>query len=205
MATLDIVTLAETKTHLNKTNTTDDAELAGFISAASEKVDEIAGPVVQRSVTETYSGGYPRGEVQLVLRKRPVVSVTSVTQNAVVMDPSLYSLNVQLGVLTRVTSYTGGLFRTWFLPGTDNIVVVYTSGRVVDTASVAAAFPKLRMACLELVAHWWRNTQLGRSTNRGTQLGGDDSSSYLTQGHGFAVPNRVNELIGNQGRVPGVG
>jgi hypothetical protein len=207
LATLDIVTLTEAKAHLNKpaSSTSDDAEIAGFISAASEKVDELAGAVVQRAVTETHSGGYPRGVVQIVLRVSPVVSVSSVTQNAVVVDPTLYSVNTTTGVITRTTSYTGGLFRTWFLPGTDNIVVAYTAGRVPTTADVAANCPTLRLACLELIAHWWRLSQLGQSSNRGSQLGGADSDSYALHGMGYAVPNRVNELIGRQGRTPAVG
>lgn len=204
MGALDIITVAELKTHLNKSNATDDTELAFFVTTASAKIDELAGPVIQRSVTQIFSGGtgWKRTES---LRQTPVVSVTSVTESGNVLDPSLYTVDLVTGVFTR--GPTGGAYRTPFPPGTNNIVVVYIAGRTTAAAGssqLASDAPTLRLACLELAAHWWRTTQYARAGNRGGQLGGGDADSYALHAMGFAVPNRVNELIGNQGDIPGV-
>jgi len=67
-------TLADLKAHLNVTSTSQDAELVRFLDAAVGTVENIVGPLASRSVTEIHE----RASDVIVLRQRPVQSVTSV-------------------------------------------------------------------------------------------------------------------------------
>lgn len=205
MSALDIITVAELKTHLGAISSATDSELSFFVTSASTKIDELAGPVIQRTFTQVDDGSLGRWKSKLSLRQLPVVSITSLTETGVVLDPSLYQINKLTGILTRAP--LAGYYGTPFPPGTQNIVTVYVAGRtafLAGTTGLAGDVPTLRMACLELAAHWWRNTKLnkGRSNVPGTV--GNDADGYAMAGIGFAVPNRVTEMIGNKSRIPGV-
>src|SRR4249920_1169276 len=69
--------LADAKRHLQKTSTTDDDELRGFLAAATELVESKVGACVRRTFTERVYG--PDGTPGLLLAHRPVTVVTSVT------------------------------------------------------------------------------------------------------------------------------
>ena len=56
--------------------TVDDAELQGFIDAATIEIEKLAGKVESASFTEIYDGG----DVSIYLRQRPVLSVQSITE-----------------------------------------------------------------------------------------------------------------------------
>jgi hypothetical protein len=51
-----------------------------------------------------------------------------------------------------------------------------------------------------LIQHLWTTSQMNRNGGR-PSIGGDDS---FVPGMGFAVPNRVKELLQPSPRVPGV-
>ena len=74
-----------------------------------------------------------------------------------------------------------------------NIKIIYIAGRATVPANV-------RLATLMLVQHLWTTSQNNKNGGR-PNLGGDDT---FVPGMGFAVPNRVKELLQPGGRVPGV-
>ncbi|MCX4474815.1 hypothetical protein OOK41_31640 [Micromonospora sp. NBC_01655] len=176
-----IVGLGETKNHLNidPTNTTHDDELRGFILSASEVVESIVGPVARRTVVETHGGG---GH-QVVLRQRPVLSVTSVVENGATMPPSEYTVT-PAGVLSLGSSY-------WCNP-----TVTYVVGRLAVPAAVLDGTK-------ELIRINWR-PQTGGNGSVFDQ-GRGDTFGPTGQGEvrlGFFVPNTVMQRLETAARPP---
>jgi hypothetical protein len=158
-----LVDLTDVKAHLNinPADTSNDAELSGFIDAATAYILNLTGPIDATQYTEVHSGNGPA----IVLRNVPVVSVQSVTEyigpTAYVLTQSelgaatgayAFSLdNPQAGVLTR--RYNGGIVGA-FAGGVRNIVVTYTAGRGYVPADV-------RMAVLQDIAGLFQPSQEG--------------------------------------------
>lgn len=179
MAASDVVSLDETKLQVNMDDTTSDAELAVFISAASEAVEDYVGAVVNRTVTEVFDGG----REQVLLSKLPVVSVTSVTDNGTLLAASDYKVDAPSGVLTRVS----GRDATCFNPGIQSLSVVYVAGRAADTAAAPARY---KMAALIIIQHLWE-TQRPAAAGPFSQ-GSDDFDPRYT----YSIPRRALELLG---------
>jgi hypothetical protein len=193
-----LVTLEDVKKHLNKTDSNDDTELQGFIDAATPIIENIAGPVIQRTVVEYYDGGQSR----LELNQLPFISITSVIEtygqtNYTLQEVTLGGVSTGFGF--TVDYVTGQIIRraynaeARFPIGAKNVQVTYVAGR----ASVPA---NVRLATLMLIQHLWSTSQMNRNGGR-PSFGGDDS---FTVGAGFAVPNRVRELLQPSPRVPGI-
>lgn len=178
-----IVSLASAKLHLNKNNTADDVEIQDFIDAASAVVVREVGPVVPTSYTESLPA--PNG--RLILTWAPVISITTVIENGATVAPSGYRLNATAGIIERVN---GNAPTYWAGNGSQaDITVTYLAGRT------GAVPPNIRLATLELVAHLWRNSQMGRNRRvRGT--GPEDDTQAVALG--FSLPNRVRELLGSK-------
>lgn len=199
--TLDILSLDEAKRALNiaTADTTFDTELAAYITAVSQRIDDMCGPVVQRTVTgEVHNGG------SLIIwpTLTPVVSVTSLAE---------YTGGVAT-TLTAETAAAAGTYllagagthnsqlrrrRSWndtgFASGRSNVVITYVAGRYANTAAVSAKF---KQAAAKTLAWLWRGDQ-GAGT---ATFGAVDGSSLF--GLGFALPNSVVELLAYEQRGP---
>ena len=191
MAATDIVTISEASAYLQSPSDTDG--IAGLISAASSAIDDVAGPVVKRTVTDIFDG---RGQSQVVLRTHPVASVTTVDEyvftNHLSLTQETNSAKPGLGftfdpVTNTITRRTGGIDYI-FWAGRQNVVVTYVAGRYADTASVD---PRFKQACLITLAHIWRSEQ---GTPIGNLVGGPEDTIII--GSGYAVPRRALELLG---------
>lgn len=148
----EFVTLAEVKRHLNidDTDLSNDDEIDLVRGAAQEHVENLIGPVLHRTVTQTLDptrrghcgGWHSRGRCRggSVLSTLPVLSVTSVTVNG-----------------SPVTGYV-------FSPATATLCGAYSWAQTVVTYSVGRAScpDAVRLATLVIAAHMWR-TQLGNS------------------------------------------
>lgn len=184
MAATDIVTLAEAKAHLNITDSSSDTELAGFISAATQPVEDVVGAVVNRTVVEAFNGGRPS-----LLLTTPVSSITSVVATGATLAASSYVFNAASGVLTQVA----GPSPLPFLAGVQSVTVTYVAGRVASTAAVAtSAFGNIRMAALIIIQHLW-DTQRPAASGPYSQ-GVDDYDPRYS----FSVPRRATELLGER-------
>lgn len=194
-----LVTLAEARAHLNFTaDTSHDTELQGFIDAAQPVVEDIVGPVVNVTLDEWYDGG----GMFLSVRRRPIVSVTSVTEY---IGTSTYTLT-QVATPDLATTYSysfepsgriarrsaGGGLRA-FPTGVSNVRVVYVAGRATVPANV-------RLATLEFIRH---NYQLSQQGGRPAFGGGASEEGPWTPS-GFAVPTRVIELLSPYRRHPSI-
>jgi hypothetical protein len=179
------VGLTEVKDHLNipQATTTQDEELRAFILSASEVVESIVGSVSRRTVVETHTG---RGQQAIMLRERPALSITSVTEDGVTL-PATGSYSVSdAGVLSRTCGYRGSCWPR----GVNNVVVTYVAGR---TAVPWAVLDATR----ELIRINWRPQQ-GGNYSVFDQGRSDDFGQAAAAGEvrlGFFVPNTVMQRL----------
>ncbi|MEW2570496.1 head-tail connector protein [Streptomyces sp. NPDC047070] len=182
-----LLTLEEAKLQLNLTTDTDDEELQTYVDAVTAPIEEYIGPVEPREVTERQDA--EGGRRILVLRTTPVLSLTSVEPllaggvshpvGGLVLDPDT----------GEVRRYDGGWFRGLLL-------FTLQAGRTTTP-------PTVNLAARMLVQHLWRTQRPGRSG--GLPGGGEDYSvGQPIPGFGYAVPNRVLELLAPYRLPPGV-
>lgn len=180
-----IVSLAEAKAHLGKTNTIDDEELRSVIASATTNIEARIGPVVRRSITERVRLGF--GDRRFVLGQAPVISLTSmvgVTSNLVPIDVSLLTVDPDTGavIYTDLWRYFWG---GWY-------TVVYAAGRPVIEAGIVAA-------ALSFIRGEWE-TQRGVA---GLPLKSAGEESFL-RGGAAPVLWRLDEALKPFLRLPGV-
>lgn len=128
----DLTVLSTVKEELGiaAQDNTNDAVLNKAIRRASGIVTEYCGQkFAQETVTETFRPEYPRGgcayqATELLLRRRPVSSITSVTVDDAVKDASEYAINSTSGELTVLDS--SGYPSFWGV--SKSVIVVYTAG-----------------------------------------------------------------------------
>lgn len=180
-----LLTLDEAKDQLDITTTTSDVELQRYIDALTAPIERFVGPVENRTVSEVIEG---RTHV-LCLSSTPVVSITSITPaltGGEIIAPADVFLDGAKGIVRRLNggTFCGGLW-----------TVEYTAGR-------GTVPPTIRLAAAILLQHLWR-TQYGAA--RGSAAGGDDFDvNEPIIGFGYAIPNRVLQLLEPYRVPPGV-
>lgn len=198
-----IVDLQSVKAHLNMipTDTSQDAELLGFILAATPIIRDIIGPFLPETHVEFFNGGVQTLSVEW----QPLISVQSVYEYYGLSSFLLTEqpLGTQLTAFGFTVDYTTGQLtrRTFggeaaeFALGSKNVKVTYTAGR--------SSIPyNVRLGALELIRHNWQMTQQGgRGRMRSSVGGGGDEMSVPI---GFAVPDRVVEMLAPHRRPPGI-
>ncbi|WP_411090793.1 hypothetical protein [Streptomyces sp. 049-1] len=182
-----LLSLEEAKAQINSKSDVDDVELLAYIDSVTAVIEEFIGPVEPREVTEQHDAGY--GRRVLVLRTMPVLSLTSVTPVlAGGISYPVDGLTVD-GASGEVRRQNGGTFRGL-------LDVAVQAGRPAVT-------PTINLSARMLVQHLWRTQRPSRGG--GLAGGGDDySASTPIPGFGFAVPNRVLELLQPYRLPPGV-
>ncbi|MER7814080.1 head-tail connector protein [Streptomyces sp. NPDC096153] len=178
-----LLTLAEAKAQLDIDSTAHDTELQAYVDAVTPVIERITGPVENRTVTEQVNS---RSNL-LALSQAPVVSLTSLTPllaGGQAVDVGDLVLDGEAGVVRRVDggSFAGG---PW--------TAVYVAGR--GTVS-----PTINLAARILVQHLWR-TQYGPARGGGSD---DYDVNEPAPGWGYAVPNRVLQLLEPFKAPPGV-
>lgn len=213
--TVGIVTLTEAKTHLRYPNpdqpNTDDDNIQGFIYAATEVIEGEVGKVAQRQVIEYHDGG----KVAIYLHQKPVLQVVEVIENwgyfnwGLAEQPSTtvpatnlfaYSLdNPREGRVTRRS--VGNIAIPFMAMGGEfpyNIKVTYIAGRNQVPYAV-------RLATLELIAHWWQSSQQRSSAATGSPTYDEDVSDSGGTEFLAGVPYRILELLTYHRRAPIIG
>ncbi|MET9957036.1 hypothetical protein ABZ135_36550 [Streptomyces sp. NPDC006339] len=180
-----LLTLEQAKSAVSipATTTQYDDELEEYVEALTEVIEAFVGPVTPREVVEQADS---RGQV-LVLLTTPALSLTSFTPVATggsSVDVAGLHLNGASGTVTRLdgADFYGG---PW--------TVTYQAGR--------ASTPKtISVAARMLLQHWWR-TRYGAA--RGNPGGGEDFDvNEPVPGFGYAIPNRVLQLLEPHRRPP---
>lgn len=195
---MTIITRAEVVRFAKITTTlTADQEstIDDMIDAATPVLESIAGPV--DLTTATYTGRPPTRSARLLASYRggdavarsapiplpwPFVTITSVTVDGTLVAATDYdTTRKSFGLLDPAVGCD-----PW--AGATKVVVVATIGGASAPANV-------KLAALELVSYWWQSTQ--QSQRSAWSDGGPPM--------GFAVPQRVRDLLGPTYRLPGIG
>ena len=205
--TLDVITLAEGKSAVNiaSSDTSQDTELAGYITAVSRRLDSLCGPIVVRTITA--ENHLTNGENRVRLRVVPINSITAVEEydsqgtlltltgetktskpgDAYLVDPTT---TVRQYLVRR--SY--GLNYTF--PPSGWLHVDYVAGRYDTTALVDPVF---KQAAAIMIANLWRREQGVGSNTFGNA--GDMFNPLIPT---FAVPRAVLELLAEHLRPAGI-
>lgn len=201
--TYDLLTLSEGKAAINVRDFDEKytVDLEGYITAASQRIVDLCGPVVYRTFTaEVYDGGV--GYVELRNAAYGPLAVTTIGSAAeydsggvaTTLTAEDYATKPADGFLvepeTRIVRRRVGGSAGWFLSGSRNLVFTYTSGRAASTATVPAKF---KTAAQILVAHLWRQ--------RGPQAGAyrnDTDGGPMFGVAPFATPKAVTDLLSSE-------
>lgn len=205
--TLDVITLAEGKAAVNiaTADTTQDTELASFITAISRRLDSLCGPVVKRLIAEEDHLTY--GQAVLETRLRPIYDVqgvveydsagnhTHLTEETVTTKPADgWLIDPTTSSRFRVLRRSQGLPYTY--PQGGIVRLEYNAGRYATTAAVDAVF---KQAAAIMLANLWRREQgVGSNTFGNT---GDMFNPLVPT---FAVPRAVLELLAEYLRPAGI-
>lgn len=202
--TLDVLSLDEGKRALNipLADTTFDTEVASYITAVSQRLDDLCGPIVQRTVTgEVHDGGF----AYILPTHSPVASVSSVAQylsgtattltaetNAASTsnDYLLVGAGTHESVIRRRSSWSD----TEFVAGRGNVVITYVAGRFANTAAVSAKF---KQGAAKMLSVMWKGDQGAGTVTFGAPLDVDTLGIV-----GFAIPRAVVELLAEEIRPP---
>ena len=199
---LALISFSDLRDQLNisPTDTSGTAKLRRFIQSGTDVVQNITGPVVPTAKQINYPGGGP----YVILPERWVKSITSVQEFW--GGNTIYTLTVQqpgIGVLTafgylwdqslnKITRMSAG-FETNFKPGINAVIVNYVAGMATIPQDITDATG-------ELIRHWWANGQ--QPWRAAFQPGGDDTGFQPVMG--YAIPNRVVEMLQPYRKKPGI-
>jgi hypothetical protein len=197
--TYDLLSLTEAKQALGlpTANPDLDTTVASYVTAVSRLLDDRCGPLVQRTVTnETHSGN---GETIIQLAQRPAASITSCTEyqgtTAVPLTVETIGTAPSNGCIVDSTNgllyrRSGGVDARWY-PGRNNITVTYTAGRYASTSVVDA---RVKRATGMLLRHLWAIDK-----GSGNMMFGEIEMPIPM---GYAIPNRVREMLSDLWRAP---
>ena len=154
-----LVTLEEAKEYLKQSGTDQDAIISHLVNAISAWVQGyLKRNLVSKAYVEYYSGD---GDVELVLRNYPIVSITGVWLDSLrvfgsdtLIDSTDYITKKDQGILRAFN-----LFGNW-INGESNIKVSYTAGYTVASAGTpgsSGTMPyDIRMAVKRILDHQFR-------------------------------------------------
>lgn len=210
-----IVTLDQAKSWLRYPAgaSPDDVAIQLVINAADEVIQYETEDIIPTRYTENHDGG----NFVIGLRHLPVLSVEGVKEGwgyisfdldyvQVDSDPPAFSMfaysidHAESGIISRRSA---GNIQIPFRAGTANIQVQYTTGYATPPANIV-------LAELELIAHWWQNSQLRAVAMAGTNISYDATlgSAYTrdtesgTQNLNIGVPFRILEMIKKHRHMP---
>lgn len=188
-----VLPLQDAKDQLNipQATTTYDSEIQSYIDTIRTSLERFTGgPAVNKSITERVE--LTANQTVLVLRQRPVVSVTSITSvssgQAIDISAGL-DIDPNAGTVRRLLAYPFyGPYFQW-LP---TMSVVYVAGWGTQVPAAFNSFARI------VIQHLW-TSQHGPSAR--PSMGGEDMATI--PGFGFAIPNMAAELLnGSQGGIP---
>lgn len=213
----NIVSLQQVRTWLRYPNpaqpSSDDVALQIVINAADEVIEYECDDILPHRFDEYYDGG----DREIFLRHTPLLSVQNVEEGwgwinyeldfVEVNSPgavfSMFAFSVDGHEFGKITRRTAGNVVIPFRPGIDNIRVQYTTGEAKIPGTVL-------MAELELIAHWWQNSQLRAVTMAGANLSYDAVAGAMysrdtesgNQNLNIGVPYRILEQLKSHRRRP---
>lgn len=189
----DLVTLDQAKGRLglDPSDTSQDDEVTRLISVATGQLEAITGgPLFSRTITDERVR--TDSDLALILRSRPLVSVTSIKAVWSQIAISIFDLDIdyETAIIRRRSMWP-------FLGGTNAYLVTYEAGWGTDTTENPVAFANFQEAALILIGHL-SEIQLGPSPAvvgwaEGTVM--PNARAPFIAGAAFAIPNRVLEIM----------
>jgi hypothetical protein len=200
VATLDVLSSAEALAAVNLTADST-GRLVILTSAVSQQLDELCGPVVQRTVTaETHDGG----STFIALDDRPVASVTTVTEYAGTTSTTLTAESNTSKTGNDYFLDTGGVIRrrsgggdSRFPTGRGNVAVTYVAGRAANTAAVDAKFKQAAAMML-------RNLWVSEAASGSETIGAFTDQIAVNPLLGPGMLNKVAALLSGEMKAPSV-
>ncbi|MEV8043564.1 hypothetical protein AB0P02_06885 [Streptomyces griseoluteus] len=180
-----LLSLADARTHLKKTDHGDDDEIREWIEACTRAVEQLVGPVVARTVTQDLAFASSRSVALALAPALALVSVDALTPGDTSYAVDSLRLDGATGIVTRVD---GGLLH-------GPLRVTYRVGRTTVPANI-------RAAAKIILQHLWRTRQGPGRPQRGLD---DYDVSEPIPGLGFAIPNRAVQLLDPDSLGPEVG
>ena len=193
---IDVQQDAKPWLQIPEANTSGDVRLQALVDTACQWVQNYLGRAIGPTPFDRRYNGYTGWNgAYIQLPYYPVLEITSVTEFWGISGPHVLSestptsqidgfqVNYLSGQLIRV--FPGNVQKPWF-PGSRNIEVLWIAGYNPVPADI-------KIAALEFIAHWWRNTQQ-QSGNRPGGISGDYDPAE-SQGLWAGVPNRITELL----------
>lgn len=214
----NIVTLSQVKTHLRYpanliSSSPDDTALQWFINAADKVIEYECDDILPHHYDEYYDGG----DVEIYLKHAPLLSVQNVEEgwgyisfeldyveaNSPGPVFSMFAYSVDGHEYSKITRRSAGNIVIPFHPGVDNIHVEYTTGETTIPGDVF-------LAELELISHWWRNSQLRAVAQAGANIAYDAVAGQVytrdtesgTQNLNIGVPFAILEMLKSHRRGP---
>jgi hypothetical protein len=180
-----IVGLAGVKRHLNidEANDSFDVELNEFVAALPPVIEQLAGPVLPVTRTETLYSRTP-GRAVLVVSYPPIATLVSMT-NWGTLDVGDFEVDKAAGVIRGPIGWPASPL------GTE---VSYVSGYTEVPGAI-------NLAARIIVEHWWESQRAKAASGRADRVSSGDLIDV--PGMGFAIPRYAAELL--QPFNPGTG
>lgn len=170
-ATTPLLSLDDVKARLNISDTTNDEELRRISAAATARLALEARRVLA-STTQTVTVDMTGLSRRVLTLPKPCwLSISSVTDNGTAVDAADWLLDETGQTLTKRIGYG-----VW----TGEVTVTGRAGVTGDDLAIA------QQAALELTAHLWETQRVPMGRN---------SAPGPVPGMGYALPNRVSEMI----------
>lgn len=181
-----------------------------FVTAISARIDDLCGPVVQRTVTEYHDGG----ACAIWPHQTPVASVTTLkewdgsTLTTLTKDSFGAAGNPNGFWFAQSSSFPHGTVierrssgsPTRFLSGHGNIELVYLAGRAASTEDVSEKF---KMAAATIIRRLWKR-EAPVWAQSSDLLANLEPEGAFTPGFYKAVDPMVSEFLGSELRLPGI-
>lgn len=208
----DVLTdLASVKTELGITSSTYDAELEDLIRAASKAIETFCRrPLARATVTDERHRAI--GGVELYLKRRPVVSVTSITLDGTTVEADNFALaDADSGLVYFYTPLVvqaprrRGVVQDYALRYAEpDYKATYVGGWVTRQQATDAVGTRdlpydIERACIRLVSYFWGTK--GAVGEIAAEKIGDASVSYANSSS--SLPTHVTTLL-TRYRDPGI-
>ena len=202
---VDILDESEALAAINSTDPGDHTgEVAQMVTAVSQVIDAMCGPVVARTVTEVHDGS----RATIWPRQAPVLSITSVTEfdgttQTVLTDESVFgTVGGSSGFILSADGYRierrsgGSAYRF-----ASQVQVVYQAGRYASTTAVDARW---KQAAGAIMARLWKRDGSGWAYSPDFYANADESTISSSSMFFRAIAPMVDEFLADQKLPPAV-
>ena len=207
----DLTELSSIKNELDITNADDDVVLARFIEQASDFIRTYTGRKFEReTITETLPG---TGFIDLYLSRTPIVSITSVTLNNVLVASDEYTIDDEdVGKVIRHDDGSPPSAKVWPLSSrpisglsqlpqagsyANNISIVYVSGYLLPCETGTTLPKDIERAAMELVKLFFKRRKDDPSV-RYEKIGDSAQSIEVSN----QLPLTISMILDRYVRVP---